>query len=76
MPFKIQNKKVYSYPILEFKKYFSSELIKKIKDLKSYYIRKINDMDPLDYIQQIIGEFFKEKSSLCQFINNQIIIPK
>lgn len=76
MSFKIQNKKVYSYPILEFKNYFSSELIEKIKGLNSYYIRKINDMDPLDYIQQFNGEFFKEKSSQCQFIQNQLSIPK
>lgn len=76
MSFKIQNKKVYSYPILEFKKYFSSELIEKIEGLKSYYIRKINDMEPLDYIQQFNGEFYKQKSSQCQFIINQDNIPK
>ena len=76
MFFKIENKKVYSYPILEFKKYFSGELIEKIKGLKSYYIRKINDMEPLDYIQQFNGEFYKQKSSQCQFIFNQISIHK
>ena len=76
MYFIIKNKKIYGYPNLEYKDYFSQEIIQTIESHKNIPISEINYQSPIEYIQNFNGDFRKYKSKQAQFIQNQHTIPK
>ena len=62
MYFIIKNKKIYGYPNLEYKDYFSQEIIQTIESHKNIPISEINYQSPIEYIQNFNGDFRKYKS--------------
>ena len=66
--FIIDNKKVYAVPIFEDKDYFSKDIIDKIEKNQKKPIYTINNLNPIDFIQNFNGDFEQQKSPQGQFV--------
>ncbi len=68
------NLQVYAIPCNE--NYFEQNVIQKIKGYQNIPIYKINNEDPLDYIQKLNGNFNILKSPHAQFVLNNHYLSK
>jgi len=71
MIFFLRDDIVFSYPYYNFESYFDENLIDQINSVIGKPIISINNLNPIEYIQKINGNFRKLKSPQAQFVINQ-----